>query len=125
MQVYSSGNIELVIDSYDAKGLDKQGLGLKLGYSQTSWDVALGLQIQNITSSAADTTTRSALGFDARGRGYIHWQEAVKLGWLAGLWGRLDDDGATVLQDDFTERFEGVFNKWAALGPMDTSGVFG
>jgi len=57
------------------------------------------------------------------------WPAVVGLdtGRLAGLWGRLDDDGATVLQDDFTKRFEGVFNTRAAesLGPMDTSGVFG
>ena len=56
------------------------------------------------------------------------WPAVVGLetGWLEDLWRRLDD-GATVLQDDFTERFEGVFNTRAAesLGPMDTSGVFG
>ena len=34
---------------------------------------------------------------------------ALDTGWLADLWGRLDDDGATVLYDDFTERFEWIF----------------
>ena len=29
------------------------------------------------------------------------------------IWRRLDDEGATILQDDFTERFEGIFKWWS------------
>ena len=40
---------------------------------------------------------------------------------LEGLWDRLDEDGASVLQDDSCERIDGVFYGWAAehLGPVD------
>ena len=43
--------------------------------------------------------------------------------WLADLWGRLDNDGATI-QDDFTERFKGIFKQWSdeVLCPMDIGG---
>ncbi|MEE2779527.1 MAG: hypothetical protein VYE15_03315 [Myxococcota bacterium] len=61
------------------------GFGLKVGYSQETWDVAIGLEMQDITSEAVDSTSRNAIGFEARGRGYIDWKEPVKLGWLAGL----------------------------------------
>ena len=37
---------------------------------------------------------------------------------------RLDDEGATILQDDFTERFKGIFKQWSeeVLCPMDIGG---
>ena len=52
---------------------------------------------------------------------------ALDTGWLADLWGRLDDDGATVLQDDFTERFEGfsrggrrsISDRWTSAAGLD------
>ena len=57
------------------------------------------------------------------------WPAVVGLdtGRLAGLWGRLDDDGATVLQDDFTERFEGfsrggrrsISDRWTSAADLD------
>ena len=54
------------------------------------------------------------------------WPAVVGLetGWLEDLWRRLDDD-ATVLKDDFTERFEGI-SRWSAehLGSVDIGGRF-
>ena len=50
--------------------------------------------------------------------------QALETGWLEDLGRRLDDDGATVLQDDFTERFEGIFKQWSeeVLCPTDIGG---
>lgn len=94
------------------------GLGLKLGYSQETWDVAIGIQLQDITSSAAASTTRSAFGFDARGRGYIHWKEAVKLGWLAGL--DIQNQGLrTTSEDDAVEESDRLgWGLFGAFGPV-------
>ena len=50
----------------------------------------------------------------------------LETGWLEDLWRRLDDD-ATVLQDDFTERFEGISrgirrsisDRWTSAAGLD------
>ena len=94
------------------------GLGLKAGYSQESWDAALALDIQSITSEAVDTAEGFALGFGARGRGRIDWREGVELGWMAGLditsrTVRLDKEGGGVDETSGTE-----WSLFGAFGPV-------
>ncbi len=51
----------------------------------------------------------------------------VDTAFLEDLWGRWDEDDAPVLQDDFSQRSNGIFQEWAKerLGSVDIEGRSG
>ena len=51
----------------------------------------------------------------------------VDAAFLEDLWGRWDEADATVLQDDFSQRSNGIFQEWAKerLGSVDIEGRSG
>ena len=83
-------------------GTGDLGTGLAIRWSKAGYKIVIG--------SRTLTTAQAAVA-------------ALETGWLEDLW-RCLDDGATVLQDDFTERFEGIFQQWSdeVLCPMDIGG---